>query len=148
MFFVAYPIVYEEGKGYSPGSTGLMFIPLMVGVLASAACAPIVNGHYLKMVHKYNGKPPAEVRLIPMMLSCWLVPIGIFIFAWTSYPRLHWAGPAFGGLPVGFGFIFLYNSANNYLVDTYQHQAASALAAKTFLRSMWGAVTVLFTEQM
>jgi hypothetical protein len=33
-------------------------------------------------------------------------------------------------------------------VDTYQHQAASALAAKTFLRSMWGASTVLFTEQM
>lgn len=33
-------------------------------------------------------------------------------------------------------------------MDTYQHQAASALAAKTFLRSMWGASTVLFTEQM
>jgi hypothetical protein len=33
-------------------------------------------------------------------------------------------------------------------VDTYQHQAASALAAKTFIRSLWGASTVLFTEQM
>jgi hypothetical protein len=53
-----------------------------------------------------------------------------------------------GGFPIGFGFIFLYNSANNYLVDSYQHQAASALAAKTFLRSFWGAGTVLFTIQM
>jgi hypothetical protein len=53
-----------------------------------------------------------------------------------------------GGFPVGFGFIFLYNSANNYLVDTYQHQAASALAAKTCIRSFWGASVVLFTEQM
>lgn len=53
-----------------------------------------------------------------------------------------------GGFAVGFGFIFLYNSANNYLVDTYQHQAASALAAKTFLRSIWGAAVVLFTRQM
>ena len=53
-----------------------------------------------------------------------------------------------GGLPVGFGFIFLYNSANNYLVDSYQHQAASALAAKTFIRSIWGAAVVLFTNQM
>jgi hypothetical protein len=53
-----------------------------------------------------------------------------------------------GGFSVGFGFIFLYNSANNYLVDTYQHQAASALAAKTFLRSIWGAGVVLFTNQM
>ena len=33
-------------------------------------------------------------------------------------------------------------------MDTYQHQAASALAAKTFLRSFWGASVVLFTGQM
>jgi len=148
MFFVAYPIVYEEGKQYSSGIAGLMFIPLMVGVLLSASCAPLVNNHYMKMVKQHNGNPPPEVRLVPMMLSCWFIPLGLFIFAWTSYERLHWAGPAFAGLPVGFGFIFLYNSANNYLVDSYQHQAASALAAKTFLRSLWGAGVVLFTEQM
>ncbi|GKT62995.1 major facilitator superfamily transporter [Colletotrichum tofieldiae] len=148
MFFVAFPIIYQKRKGYSASSTGLMFIPLAVGVLCSAACSPWVNKHYLKLVAKHNGHPPAESRLIPMMLSCWFIPIGLFIFAWTSYPRLHWAGPALGGFPVGFGFIFLYNSANNYLVDSYQHQAASALAAKTCIRSFWGAGVVLFTEQM
>jgi hypothetical protein len=125
-----------------------MFIPLIVGVLLSAACAPFVNKHYLGLVKKHNGHPPAEARLIPMMLSCWFIPIGMFIFAWTSYKELHWAGPAMGGFSVGFGFIFLYNAANNYLVDSYQHQAASALAAKTFLRSFWGACSVLFTVQM
>ncbi|KAF3284925.1 hypothetical protein TWF970_011200 [Orbilia oligospora] len=148
MFFVAYPIIYQEGKGYSAGITGLMFIPIAVGVLLSAACSPWVNNHYLTLVEKHGGKPPAEARLIPMMISCWAIPIGLFIFAWTSYPHLSWVGPCLGGFPVGFGFIFLYNSANNYLVDTYQHQAASALAAKTFIRSIWGASTVLFTTQM
>lgn len=148
MFFVAYPIVYQEGKGYSASTTGLMFIPIAIGVLLSAACAPLVNKHYLTLVAKHNGKPPAEARLIPMMLSCWFIPIGLFIFAWTSYPELSWVGPALGGAPVGFGFIFLYNSANNYLVDSYQHLAASALAAKTCIRSFWGACVVLFTTQM
>jgi multidrug resistance protein len=148
MFFVAFPIIYQEGKGYSAGITGLMFIPLAIGVVASACCAPWVNAHYLKMCDKYNGAPPPEVRLFPMMVSCWFIPIGLFIFAWTSYPHLSWIGPAIGGFPVGFGFIFLYNAANNYMVDSYQHQAASALAAKTFLRSFWGAAVVLFTEQM
>lgn len=148
MFFVAYPIVYQQGKGYTAGITGLMFIPIALGVLCSAACAPLVNKHYLKLCEKHNGSPPPEVRLIPMMVSCWFIPIGLFIFAWSSYPHLSWAGPAIGGFPVGFGFIFLYNSANNYLVDSYQHQAASALAAKTFLRSFWGAAVVLFTAQM
>ncbi|KAI8313047.1 putative MFS-type transporter [Colletotrichum sp. SAR11_59] len=148
MFFVAFPIIYQKRKGYSASSTGLMFIPLAVGVLLSAACSPWVNKHYLTLVAKHNGHPPAEARLVPMMLSCWFIPMGLFIFAWTSYADLHWAGPAFGGFPVGFGFIFLYNSANNYLVDSYQHQAASALAAKTCIRSFWGAGVVLFTEQM
>ncbi|OJD13420.1 hypothetical protein AJ78_06129 [Emergomyces pasteurianus Ep9510] len=148
MFFIAFPIVYQKGKGYSAGITGLMFIPLAIGVFASACCAPLVNSHYIKLSQKYGGKPPAEMRLVPMMLSCWFIPIGMFIFAWTSYSHIHWIGPSLGGFPVGFGFIFLYNSCNNYLVDTYQHQAASALAAKTFLRSMWGASVVLFTRQM
>lgn len=145
MFFVAFPIIYQGGKGYSAGTTGLMFIPIALGVLCSAACAPLVNKHYLSLSRKHNGSPPAEVRLIPMMISCWFIPFGLFIFAWSSYPQLSWAGPAIGGFPVGFGFIFLYNSANNYLVDSYQHQAASALAAKTFLRSFWGAAVVLST---
>lgn len=148
MFFVAFPIIYQEGKGYTAGITGLMFIPLAIGVVLSALCAPFVNKHYLYVSAKYNGSPPAEVRLIPMMISCWCIPIGLFIFAWTSYPDLSYWGPMMGGFPVGFGFIFLYNSANNYLVDSYQHQAASALAAKTFLRSFWGAGVVLFTTQM
>ncbi|RVX75855.1 hypothetical protein B0A52_00212 [Exophiala mesophila] len=149
MFFVAYPVVYVKGKGWSEGSTGLMFIPLALGVIMSAALSPFINKHYLSLCARApNGKPPAEARLIPMMFSCWFIPVGLFIFAWTSYPDVHWIGPAIGGWPVGFGFIFLYNSANNYLVDTYQHQAASALAAKTCIRSFWGAATVLFTEQM
>jgi len=167
MFFVAYPIVYQKGKGYSASKTGLMvsksrsfshaqkfqltfqkFIPIAVGVILSATASPLVNKHYLSVSKKHNGHPPPEVRLFPMMISCWFIPIGLFIFAWTSYSDLSWAGPAMGGFPVGFGFIFLYNSANNYLVDSYQHQAASALAAKTFLRSFWGAAVVLFTNQM
>jgi len=148
MFFVAFPIIYQEGKGYSASITGLMFIPVAIGVLLSACCAPLVNRHYLSLCKKHGGKPPAEARLVPMMVSCWAIPVGLFIFAWTSYPHVNWIGPAIGGFPVGFGFIFLYNAANNYLVDSYQHQAASALAAKTFLRSFWGAGVVLFTTQM
>ncbi|KAK9234362.1 major facilitator superfamily domain-containing protein [Lipomyces kononenkoae] len=148
MFFFAYPVVFGEGKNFKNGPVGLMFIPIAVGVIVSALIAPFVNRHYVRMVAKYNGRPPAEVRLIPMMFACWAIPIGLFIFAWTSYPRLIWVGPCLAGFPCGLGFCLLYNSANNYLVDSYQHHAASALAAKTFLRSIWGAAVPLFTIQM
>jgi hypothetical protein len=92
-----------------------MFIPLALGVVSSAIFAPLVNSHYLRLCEKHGPNPPPELRLIPMMCSCWFVPIGLFIFAWTSYPDVLWLGPAIGGFPVGFGFIFVYNSANNYL---------------------------------
>ena len=36
----------------------------------------------------------------------------------------------------------------NYLADTYQQYASSALAAQSFCRSMLGGVTPLFTDDM
>ncbi|KAI5962284.1 NAG4 [Candida pseudojiufengensis] len=151
MFFFAYPVIYMEGKGWSASKTGIMFIPIGVGVIIATMAAPFFNNDYNKRAQKYRDRgelPPAELRLIPMMISCWFVPIGLFIFAWSSYPRVSWAGPCFAGLAAGFGFCCLYNPANNYIVDSYQHYAASALAAKTFVRSIWGACVPLFTIQM
>lgn len=151
MFFFAFPLVYMEGKGWSASKTGVMFIPLGVGVLLSTVAAPFFNKDYNKRAQVYRDRgelPPAELRLIPMMWTCWFVPAGLFAFAWLSYDYVSWAGPCFSGLAVGFGFCSIYNPANNYIVDSYQHYAASALAAKTFVRSFWGAGVVLFTVQM
>jgi hypothetical protein len=151
MFFFAYPVVFGVGKGWNNGMTGLMFIPIMIGALLAAAVSPFVNSDYIRRAQTYVDRgehPPAELRLIPMMVGCWFVPVGLFIFAWTSYPTIHWIGPCISGVPIGFGFIIIYNSANNYIVDSYQHLAASALAAKTCIRSYWGAVVPLFTIQM
>nr|QFR37120.1 MFS transporter [Cyberlindnera americana] len=151
MFFFAYPVVYGEGKGWSDSKTGLMFIPIAVGVVIATAVSPFFNNDYNRRAQKYIDRgevPPAELRLIPMMIGCWFVPAGLFSFAWSSYPDISWAGPCISGLACGFGFNMLYNPANNYIVDSYQHYAASGLAAKTFLRSMWGAACPLFTIQM
>lgn len=151
MFFFAYPIVFMEGKGWSAGKTGLTFIPIAIGVILSSVLAPWINKDYNRRAQVYIDRgevPPAELRLYPMMIGCWFVPVGLFIFAWTSYPSLIWVGPTLAGFPCGLGFLLLYNSANNYLVDSYQHYAASALAAKTCARSFTGAGVVLGTVQL
>jgi hypothetical protein len=140
-----------EGKGWSAHMTGLTFIPIMVGVIVATMFSPLVNKDYIRRAKVYIDRgeaPPPEIRLYPMMIGCWFVPVGLFIFAWTSYPTLTWVGPTLAGFPCGVGFILIYNSANNYVVDSYQHYAASALAAKTFVRSIWGACVPLFTIQM
>lgn len=151
MFFFAFPVVFGEGKGWNDGFIGLMFIPIAIGLAIALAISLKVNLDYNKRCAAYIARgeiPPPELRLIPMMIACWFLPIGLFIFAWTSYKDIIWVGPAFGCIPCGFGFLLLYNSANNYIVDSYQHYAASALAAKTLVRSLHGATCVLYTIQM
>lgn len=151
MNFFAYPIIYMEGKGWSASKTGIMFIPIGVGIIIASLVAIYFNKDYNRRAQKYidnREMPPPELRLIPMMYGCWFIPIGLFIFGWTSYPTVSWAGPCFAGIASGIGFNMVYNPANNYIVDSYSHYAASALAAKTFVRSVWGAGVVLFTEQM
>lgn len=83
-----------------------------------------------------------------MMINCWFVPAGLFAFAWSSYPHISRAGPCFSGLLMGFGFCALYNPANNYIVDPYQHYSASGIVAKTLFRSLWDATIPLFTIQL
>lgn len=151
MFFFAYPVIFMEGKGWSASMTGLTFIPIAVGVIVSSVIAPWINNDYNRRAKQYTDRgevPPPELRLFPMMVGCWFVPVGLFIFAWSSYPTISWVGPTLAGFPCGLGFLMLYNAANNYLVDSYQHYAASALAAKTCIRSLWGAAVPLFTIQM
>uniref|UniRef100_A0A7S0V6R9 Major facilitator superfamily (MFS) profile domain-containing protein n=1 Tax=Polytomella parva TaxID=51329 RepID=A0A7S0V6R9_9CHLO len=151
MFFFAYPVVFQEGKGYSAGITGLCFMGIAAGVVSSLLFAIPINKDYMRRCAAYTErgeKPPPELRLIPMMIFCWCMPVGLFTFAWTSYPRLVWVGPVLAGFPCGLGFCNLFNSGVNYLVDVYHEVAASALAAQTFVRSLWGAGVTLFTLQM
>ncbi|KAL8278384.1 hypothetical protein RQP46_009276 [Phenoliferia psychrophenolica] len=54
-------------------------------------------------------------------------------------PETSWVGPAVAGIPFGFALIGIYISANTYLVDAFSRYSASAMAAKTFIRSMAGA---------
>ncbi len=151
MFFFTFPVVFNEGKGWTDSMTGLMFIGVGIGVVIATGISPYVNRDYNRRAGEYIARgeiPPPELRLITMMFTCWLLPIGLFIFAWTSYSKLIWVGPAVAGIPCGIGFLLIYNSANNYIVDSYQHYAASALAAKTLVRSLHGATCVLYTIQM
>lgn len=44
-------------------------------------------------------------------------------------------GPAVAGALFGFSLILVYVAANSYIVDSYSDYAASAVAAKTLMRS-------------
>jgi hypothetical protein len=71
------------------------------------------------------------------------LPIGIFLYGWTTYYGVHWIVPIIGTAFIGVGNLTAMMTIQTYLVDAFTVHAASAIAANTVLRSVFGAVLPL-----
>ncbi|WKT38206.1 hypothetical protein QSH57_000024 [Fusarium oxysporum f. sp. vasinfectum] len=148
LFFAAFPVVFEQARGWSQGIEGLAFLGIAVGMLAALIYTIPDNKRYVLLDKKRNGFAPPEARLPPAIIGSFAIPVGLFWFAWTNYPSIHWIVSIMAGAPFGFGLILVFLSIMNYLVDAYTIFAASVLAANSILRSLFGAAFPLFTVQM
>ena len=79
-----------------------------------------------------------ESRLYFTCLTSTLLPIGLFIFGFTSRPDTHWIAPAIGLVLATMGILLIYLAVFNYFADTYHKYASSALAAQSFCRNILG----------
>ncbi|KAE8153899.1 major facilitator superfamily domain-containing protein [Aspergillus avenaceus] len=148
MLFAAYPIVFQMVRGWNQGVGSLPFLGIMIGMLAAVVYSIIDNKRYVRTDEEYNGFAPPEARLPPCLVASVAIPIGLFWFAWTNYPSVHWMACVAAGVPFGFGMVLVFLSILTYLIDTYTIFAASVLAANSVLRSVFGAVFPLFTTYM
>ncbi|RMD42265.1 hypothetical protein DV735_g2891, partial [Chaetothyriales sp. CBS 134920] len=148
LLFGAFPIVFQQHRGWSEGVGGLAFCGVAVGMLMAVVYAGFSNKQYVKTAIKAGGIAPAEARLPPSMLAAVAIPVGMFWFAWTALPPVHWIVPIIAGVPFGFGLCLIFLVVTNYLIDAYTIFAASVLAANTVLRSLFGAAFPLFTHDM
>ena len=145
--FTAYPIVYGDSRGWSIGMSGLSFLGIAVGMAIATIGSPYINhihGHYVIKL----GGPHPEARLPHLIFLSWLIPIGLFWFAWTAPPPTAWISGILAGIPFGIGLVTLFLGITSYLTDCYGQYAASALAANAVLRSLSGASFPLFTRQL
>jgi multidrug resistance protein len=148
MLFAAYPIVFQKVRGWNQGIGALPFLGIMVGMLFAIAYSIWDNKRYIRAQDENEGFAPPEARLPPCMVASVAIPIGLFWFAWTNYPSIHWMACIAAGVPFGFGMVLVFLSIMSYLIDTYTIFAASVLAANSVLRSIFGAVFPLFTTYM
>lgn len=152
MMFAAFPIVFQQERGWSEGIGGLAFIGIAVGMIAAVIYTIPDNIRYRRIedAAKARGErgPPPEVRLPPSMIGSMCIPIGLFIFAWTNYPSIYWIVSIIFAAPFGFGMVLVFLSVMNYLINVYTIFAASVMAANSVLRSLFGAIFPLFTTSM
>ncbi|KAL8953829.1 MAG: hypothetical protein Q9222_000338 [Ikaeria aurantiellina] len=152
MMFGAFPIVYQENRHWSQGVGSLPFLGVLTGMLIAVVYTIPDNERYKRaekaaIKQGARGAPP-EARLPPCMIGSICLPIGLFVFAWTNSPRIHWIVSVIFTAPFGFGMVVLFLSVMNYLIDSYTVYAASVLAANSVLRSLFGAAFPLFTTYM
>ncbi|KAJ5544453.1 Major facilitator superfamily domain general substrate transporter [Penicillium sp. DV-2018c] len=148
MLFGAFPIVYQIHRGWNQGVAGLAFLGVMIGMIGAIAYSIPENKRYAKLLTKSGGYAPPEARLPPCMLASIALPVGLFCFAWTNSPSVHWLASIAAGVPFGFGMVLVFLSVFNYLIDAYTIFAASVLAANSLLRSLFGFAFPLFTTYM
>ncbi|KAJ4319829.1 MFS siderochrome iron transporter 1 [Neodidymelliopsis sp. IMI 364377] len=149
MLFGAFPIVYQQGRGWSQGIGGLAFIGVAVGMVAAVIFSIWDNKRYNQAIKDSpSGVAAPEARLPPAIIGSVAMPIGLFWFAWTNSPSIHWIVSIMAGAPFGFGMVLVFLSIMNYLIDAYLIYAASVLAANSVLRSLFGAAFPLFTSNM
>lgn len=146
----AIPIIYE-GYGFKGGNVYLPYIGLFVGALVYVVVSVLIFEPRFHKVLARSGQPVCpEARLEPMMIGAVTFTIGIFWMCWTgAYPDdVHWIVPTIGAGFFGFGMLNIFQPIVGYLLDAYLLLAASAMSAKTFLRSIMGASFPLYTTQM
>jgi multidrug resistance protein len=149
LLLAALPVIFQGVRGWSPGIGGLAFISIAIGMAIAMVYMIFVNRRYTQ-VWKNSAiqQLPPEARLPSCKVGAIIIPLGLFLFAWSNAPSVHWAVCMIGTALFGFGNISVSLGLVNYIVDSYVTYAASALAASTVLRSLCGAAFPLFTTYM
>ncbi|KAF9874341.1 hypothetical protein CkaCkLH20_08324 [Colletotrichum karsti] len=119
LFFTTVPMVFTDKYGFSAGSSGLTFIGIGIGSIL--------------------GTLLPEFRLPLMAYSVPMIPGGLLLYGWTAEKGVFWLVPMIGTAIVGVGIMFVFTPLASYLVDAFTMHAASALAASTIIRSIFGA---------
>ncbi|KAK9240225.1 major facilitator superfamily domain-containing protein [Lipomyces kononenkoae] len=145
---VAIPVEFRVVRQWQEVPSSLPSLAMFVGVLIGGCMNIYAGRRFGRLLQANNGKPIPEERLIATFVGCFLLPIGLFIFGWTSDPKYPWIAPVIGTAIMTTGFFTIFQGCLNYLVDTFLRFAASAIAAATFTRSCMAAAFPLFGNIM
>ena len=121
MFFTAFPFVFQVARGWSQGIAGLPFIGVAVGVCLATLAAGVDNKRYVRLCKaaEAEGRPvEPEARLSTAMVGSIVLPIGLFLFAFTTYPSIHWIVPIIGAMFFSCGLVMVFISFMSYAVDS------------------------------
>lgn len=115
--FEAYPIAFQELRGWNAGVGALPFAAIIVGVAFGCMfIAYFTKTRFARKIEETGDVVPEE-RMIPMIVGGALLPIGMFWFAWTSNPNIIWVPQVISGAFIGAGVLLVFLQGLNYIID-------------------------------
>ncbi|XXG97624.1 3-dehydroquinate dehydratase (3-dehydroquinase) [Hypoxylon texense] len=115
LFFGAFPLVFGNTYGFNLWQTGLSFLGIFVGMICSSLSNPVWSRINRRLLERSNGVPEPEFRLPPAIAGAVITPIGLFIFAWSAYPWVHWIVPIIGSGIFGCGTLLVFTGIFTFL---------------------------------
>jgi MFS family permease len=152
MFTQSITQVYSELYHWSFFGTGMMQSAIVVGELFGLLASIYQDRHYFNSAthnKETPGCPIPEARLTLSIPGSFIgLTAGLFGFAWTSYPTIHWMIPTVALALIGFGMFTVVSAVTGYIMDAYSKYAASAIAGVAFLENIFAAFLPLATQPM
>ncbi|KAI8630932.1 major facilitator superfamily transporter [Xylariaceae sp. FL1651] len=148
--FGAFPIIFQDLYGLSPGVTGLLFLPIAGGATIALAIF-FAWDSYLHRAQERNlpWTKKEEYRRIPLAaIGGPVFVISLFWLGFSAKMDVHFIVPSLAGIGFGIGFQLIFMGMLNYLTDAYEIFAASASAAASSARSLVAVVLPLATTPM
>ncbi|GKT47433.1 citrinin biosynthesis cluster MFS transporter mrr1 [Colletotrichum spaethianum] len=146
IFFLAYPISFARERHWDETSAGLPLLSILFGTLLGGAL--IIATVNTRLSPDPKAGRPQENRLLLMMIGTVCLPVGMFWFAATSSPSTNPWPQIIAGIPMGMGIILINMQGMNYIVDCYGINSNSAIAANTFMRSLFASGFPVFATSM
>ncbi|PYH40798.1 MFS multidrug transporter [Aspergillus saccharolyticus JOP 1030-1] len=144
--------VFEALYGWDPVQSGYVQGAIVIGEVLGWPLTLIsarLYFHSAKPNPQMPGVPIPEARLY-MSVAGAIVGLtgGMFVYAWTSDPRLPWIAPTMGLGMVGAGSVVVVTGIMDYVVDAYSNYAGSAMACVVLGENTFSAFLPLATMNM
>lgn len=142
----AFPVEFQNDRGWSPGVGSLPFLAVFVGIAIATLVVALSNPRYRRRMEQNGGRPVPEERMVPTIAGGIAFPVGLFWFGWAHYGP--WPVQVVGSAFIGFSFSLIFMQSQSYLADAFPRWAASALAANAFLRAVIAFIFCMLTDKM
>ncbi|KAG7535897.1 hypothetical protein FFLO_03643 [Filobasidium floriforme] len=147
--FASSVFVVFGSYGFSVSECSLFLIPVAIGGCLASVASLHQDHIYSRASRRASpAKAAPEARLHHPCVGGVMLAAGLWFYAWTARPSIHWIVPGIALVIVNAGTFSIYLGVYSYLSDAYEHFSSSANASQSFVRNVLGAVFPLFARRL